>query len=447
MNDKQDLTQGGIADKLVRYFLPIAAGTLFQQLYNAVDAVIVGKFVGTVALAAVGGSASHIINLIISFFTALAGGAAVVIAQFFGARDESSMRRATGTAVAFCIAVGAVLGAVCIAMSRRFLLWTVCPEDTLEDAVTYLHIYFAGTVLVLLFNMESGVLRAVGDSRSPFIFLFICCLCNIGLDLVFVICFDMAVAGVAYATVISQFISVILTTWRLCTAKGAYRLELRNVRFNRRIIGKMMHLGVPAGLQESMFGIANLILQVAVNLLGTTAVAAWTLSSKIDGFYWALVSAAGMAITNFSGQNFGANRLDRVRQCEKVGLRLFVAITVGMSALLLTAGRAALPLFTDDQAVVDATWIIMRNIVPFYFLWTYIEVISGVLRGVGDVVPPVIICGLGACLLRILWVVTVYAAVPTLQIVTLAFPVSWIVSGLAFMIYFRRGKWQRIYKA
>jgi len=447
MKSNQDLTQGSIAGKLLTFFLPIAVGTIFQQLYNAVDAIIVGKFVGTVALAAVGGSSSQIINLIICFFVALAGGATVIIAQFFGAKDGEAMRRSTGTAVAFCIVTGIILSVVCIALTPKFLEWMASPEDTVADSTTYLRIYFASSAFVLLYNIESGILRAVGDSRTPLVILVVCCVCNIVLDLVFVLYLKLEVAGVAYATVISQIISAGLTTWKLRKVDGPYRLEWKYVRFDQKILQKMMHIGVPAGLQQSMFGISNLLLQVAVNLLGTTAVAAWSLSGKIDGFFWAVNSAAGTAITTFAGQNYGAGRIDRVKDSQKVGLKLFAAMTVAISGLILLTARSILPLFTDDPAVIDDTWTIIINIVPYYFIWIYIEIVSGILRGVGDAVPPVIICGLGICLFRVIWIMTVYKFIPTLAIVTLCYPCSWLVACIAFFVYYRKGKWLKAFTA
>lgn len=439
---KQDLTEGSIGRKLFLYFLPIAAGTLFQQLYNAADAIIVGKFVGTVALAAVGGSAANVTNLLIGFFVALSGGSTVIIAQLFGAKDNSSMQKATGTAVAFCLIAGLGLTVIGLILTPAFLRLLQSPDDTLLDATAYLRIVFAGVIPQLLYNIEAGILRAVGDSRSPFIYLLISCVSNIVLDLVFVVVFRLEVVGVAVATVLSQVISAVLATVKLMRCREAYRISLREIRIDRRLLGRMMHIGIPAGLQSSMYGVSNMILQVYVNLLGTTVVAAWSLSGKLDGFYWACSSAAGTAVMNFAAQNFGANRMDRVKSGTKLSLWLFVAVTLGFSVILLAIGRPVLPIFTDDAAVVDTTWLIMLYIVPTYFTWTFIEILSGVLRGVGDSVVPVVICGLGICLLRVVWIVIAYRIAPTLLTVSLSYPISWVVTDIAFLIYYKRGRWQ-----
>ena len=443
MRSQQDLTQGSIRGSLVGYFLPIAAGTLFQQLYNSVDAIIVGKFVGTEALAAVGGSAANIINLIIGLFVALSGGAAIIIAQLFGAREEELLPSATGTAVTFSVAAGLFLTVAGVLLAPNMLMWMKAPADTLADASLYLRIYFGGAVFVLLYNMEAGILRAVGDSRSPFIYLLVGCGANIVMDLLFVAVLGWGVAGVAIATVAAQVLSVIMATAKLFRSQGSYRLDLHQLRLRPALLRRMMRLGIPAGLQSAMYGVSNLILQVSINLLGTTVVASWSLSGKVDGFYWAVTGAAGTAVMNFAGQNYGARRLDRVHACRKVSLRLFIVITVAFSALLLSVGRLVLPIFTDDAAVIDTTWYIIKAFVPFYFLWTVIEVYSGVLRGVGDAVPPVVITGLGICLMRVVWVLTAYRAVPTLGCVCICYPLSWLITDVALIIHYHRGRWEK----
>ncbi len=440
INVKNDLTEGSIVKKLIAYFLPIAAGTMFQQLYNAADAIVVGKFVGTIALAAVGGSAAHITNLLIGFFVALSGGSTVVIAQLFGAKNEESIQKATGTAIAFCIISGIVLTVVGFACTPVFLRILQSPPDTIAASTVYLRIVFLGVTAQLLYNMEAGVLQAVGDSKSPFIYLLVCCITNIILDLLLVAVFKMGVAGAAIATIASQLMSAVLATVKLMRSKEAYRITLKGIGLHRELLGRMLRIGIPAGLQSSMYGISNMIIQVAVNLLGTATVAAWSLSGKIDGFYWACSNAAGIAVMNFAAQNYGAGRMDRVHDCEKLSLKLFMGVTLLFSALLLGVGRSVLPIFNDDADVLAKTWQVMLYMVPLYFTWTYIEIISGVLRGIGDAVVPVIIIGVGVCLLRVVWIATVYRSHPNMLNVCLAYPISWIVTDIAFFFYYRRVK-------
>ena len=438
-----DLTEGSIGKKLLLYFVPIAAGTLFQQLYNAADAIIVGKFVGTVALAAVGGSAANITNLLIGFFVALSGGCTVIIAQLYGARDNITLQRATGTAMTFCLITGVMLTVVGCIWTPQMLEAMRSPENTMADSVLYLRIIFMGVTAQLVYNIEAGILRAVGDSRSPFVYLLVCCVANVILDLVFILVFRWGVMGAAIATIISQALSAVLATIKLCRCTEAYRITLRGLRIDGRLLKSMLRIGIPAGLQNTMYAVSNIIQQVAVNLLGTAAVAGWSLSGKIDGFYWACSNAAGLAIMNFAAQNYGARRMDRIHQCVRLSLKIFLSVTAAFSVLLLTLGRMALPLFTDDPEVIAVTGTVMLYIVPFYFAWTLIEIISGTLQGVGDAVVPVIICGTGICLVRIAWIFTVYRMHQTIQTVCLAYPVSWAITDVAFILYYLKGRWRR----
>lgn len=372
---------------------------------------------------------------------ALSGGSAVVIAQLFGAKDEESIHKATGTAVAFCIISGIALTIVGLVFTPFFLRILQSPENTIPEATTYLRIVFLGVTAQLLYNIEAGVLRAVGDSKSPFIYLFICCMINIFLDLLLVAVLKMGVAGAAIATIASQIMSAALATVKLMRSSEAYRITVKGICIDRYLLGRMLRIGIPAGLQSSMYAISNMIIQVAVNLLGTATVAAWSLTGKLDGFYWACSNAAGIAVMNFAAQNYGAGHMDRVHSCEKLSLKMFMGVTLLFSAALLGLGRFVLPVFTDDAEVLTQTWQMMLYMVPLYFTWTYIEIISGVLRGIGDAIVPVIIIGVGVCLLRIVWIVTVYNAHPTMLNVCLAYPISWIVTDIAFFFYYRRVKW------
>ena len=256
----RDLTQGPIWKKLILFFLPIAASTWFQQLYNAVDSIIVGRFVGTEALAAVGGSAATLTNLVIGFFTALTGGASVVIAQLYGGKKEEPLRRATGTAVLLCFLIGLVLTGICLIFVPTFLVWLKTPADTLADATDYLRIYFSCSSVVLVLNIESGILRAVGDSRRPFLFMFAACILNIVLDYVFVVYLHWNVKGVAYATVLSQVLNFLLLTASLLRTREAYGLRWKELRLDGGLIRRMMRIGVPASLEASMYNVSNMVL-------------------------------------------------------------------------------------------------------------------------------------------------------------------------------------------
>ena len=437
-----DLTEGVVWKKLLTFFLPIAAGTCIQQLYNAVDGLIVGRFVGTVALAAVGGSSAQIINLLIGFFVAITSGASIVIAQVYGAGRERDVKVAAGNAIAVFALVGAALSVFGLLASPAMLRLLKTPEDTMDAAVLYLRLYFLGVPFVLVLNMESNMLRAVGDSFSPFLYMVVGCVSNIVLDVLFVTVFHWGVAGVAIATVAAQMINMGLLTLLLVRTKESYRLSLRELKLRGAYLTNMLRLGIPAGLQSSMYAVSNMIIQIGVNSLGTVVVASWAMTSKTDGIFWAVSNALGAAITSFVGQNLGAGRQDRIRQCVRQGLILSTIITVGLSALILLLGKPLLRLLTTDAAVIETTYLMMLYFVPFYITWVLIEVLSAVLRGVGDAVRPVVIIGLGICLLRIVWIVTLFALRHTLFVLCMCYPASWIVTSLAMLIYYRRGRWR-----
>lgn len=435
---KGDLTGGSIGKSLIFFFIPILAGTWFQQLYNAVDAAIVGRFVGHEALAAVGGSVATILNLFIGFFVALSTGASVVISHIFGARNEDGeLAKATGTATAFSLIFGLGCSVVCFILAPKMLEWMKTPAETISDALVYLRLSFSATAVVLLLNTESAVLRAVGDSTRPFVFMAISCVINIALDLLFVAHLGMGVRGAALATVISQCVNCLLLTLTLFTSKQPYALKFKNIRLHRSVFKRMMRIGLPSGLEASMYSVSNIVMQVAVNALGTVVVASWSLAGKLDGFYWAMAQAANAAVVSFVGQNYGAGRMDRVRSSVKTALRLFSVLTLVMSALLIASAPIALKLFTTDKSVLSTTYTVMLYFVPFYFIWSAIEVLSGTLRGMGDT-KPVLITGVGICFFRILWVLIAYRIFPTLFCVSISYIISWTLTLLAMIFYYKK---------
>lgn len=438
---RKDLTEGVVWKKLLVFFLPIAAGTCIQQLYNAVDGLIVGRFVGTVALAAVGGSSAQIINLLIGFFVAITAGASVVIAQVYGAGRTRDVQLATGNAIAVFALLGCLLMVLGLAASPAMLSLMRTPADTMPGSVLYLRIYFLGVPFILVLNMESNMLRAVGDSFSPFVYMVAGCLANIVLDVVFVVWFGWGIAGVAIATVASQVLNMALLTIKLLHTPEDYRMSFRELRLKGVYLANMLRLGIPSGLQSSMYAVSNMIIQVGVNSLGTVVVASWAMTSKTDGIFWAVSNALGAAITSFIGQNLGAGRHDRVKLCVKEGMILAGVITVALSGLIMLAAKPLLRLLTNDEAVIATTYEIMTYFVPYYFTWTAIEVLSAVLRGSGDAVRPVVIIGLGICLFRVIWIVTLFAWYHTLPVLCLCYVASWVVTSTALLLYFRKGTW------
>ncbi|MBR7174209.1 MAG: MATE family efflux transporter [Clostridia bacterium] len=439
--EKANLTEGSVWKKLLIFFLPIAAGTIIQQLYNAVDGLIVGRFVGTNALAAVGGSSAQIINVLVGFFVAMTAGASVIIGQIYGAGRKEDLNRAIGTAVTVMALFGFGLMLIGLAASPALLRLLNTPEETMEGAVLYLRIYFLGVPFLMVLNMESSILRALGDSVHPFLYMVVGCVLNIAMDALFVIMFNWGVAGVAVATVAAQAVNTALLTRQLSRDGQEYRLTLRDLGVQGVYLANMLRLGVPAGLQSSMYSVSNMIIQVAVNSLGTVVVASWAMSGKTDGFYWAISNAIGAAITSFIAQNYGAGRTDRVRQCVRQGLIMHFVTTAVVSAILMLSAIPVLRLLTPDEAVVETTYQIMSYFVPFYFTWVLVEVLSAVLRGAGDAVYPVVIIGIGICLFRVIWILTVFAHFGTLLSLCLSYTVSWTITSAALVIYYKKGRW------
>ena len=442
-NDRTDLTTGTVWKKLLVFFVPIAAGTIIQQLYNAADGLIVGRFVGTNALAAVGGSSAQIINVLVGFFVAMTAGASVVIGHIYGAGRTEDLDRAIGNAVTGMALSGVLLAVFGVLASPALLRLLNTPEETLEGAVLYLRIYFLGVPFVMILNMESSILRALGDSFHPFLFMVAGCLLNIALDLLLVVGLGWGIAGVAVATVAAQLMNAGLLTWLLMRGGKGYRLTFRNLKLKGVYLLNMLRLGIPAGMQSSMYSISNMIIQVGVNSLGTVVVASWAMSGKTDGIFWAVSNAIGAAITSFIAQNHGAGRMDRVRQCVRQGLIMAFLVTAGISTLLMVFGIPMLRVLTPDEAVVETTYQIMSYFVPYYFTWVLVEVLSAVLRGVGDALYPVLIIGTGICLFRVIWVATVFAHFGTLLALCLSYVVSWVLTSIALLIYYKKGGWMK----
>jgi len=436
-----DLTQGSILKSLLRFFFPILFGMLFQQLYNTVDAVVVGRVVGAEALAAVGGSPAVIINLVIGIFTGMASGATVIISQYYGARDDERLGRAVHTILLFCLIAGAAL----TLLGRLSAMWSLravkTPEDILDLSCSYLRIYYLGAVPLLLFNVASGILRAVGDSRRPLYYLGVCCGMNIALDLLFVAALRWGVNGVAWATVISQLTGAVLILVRLVRSEGPERMELRKLRIDAPSLKRILYIGVPAAIQGAMYSISNILIQAAINDFGTVVVAAWTAISKFDGVYWVTSNSFGAAICTFVGQNFGAGKYDRMREGVRKWLLTTLGTSVVLSALLIGLSRWGLRLFTTDAAVIAEATRMMWYFIPYYAIWSFIEIISNTLRGAGDAIAPTVISLIGVCLLRILWIAFVVPRWHTVMCISVSYPVTWFITAATFVIYYYKSNW------
>lgn len=433
---KNQITEGVIWKQLLFFFFPILLGTLFQQLYNTADTVVVGRFVGTQALAAVGGSTGQIVNLVVNFFVGLASGATVIIARYYGARDRIKLNNALHTAIALSIVGGIVTGIAGILLTPSLLKMMNTPADVIEGSTMYLRIYFAGIIFVFVYNIGSGILRAVGDSKRPLYFLIVCCFLNIFLDILFVVYLKLGVKGAAFATVISQAVSALLVILSLTKSVDIYRLLPNKIRFYKSLLIAIITIGLPAGLQSVMYGISNIIIQTSLNSLGTETVAAHTAFAKIDAIYWMISGAFSVSIITFIGQNYGARKFDRMKKSIKVCLLMDLIASLLLTTVMLLAGPYLLRLFTSDQEVIEIGMQIIHIIAPSYALFIFIEILSSSLRGMGNVVVPMLMtCG-GVCVLRILWIFIFVRTHLSVTTILMSYPISWGFTAVLFIIYF-----------
>lgn len=430
------ITEGSIFGQLLLFFFPILFGTFFQQLYNTADAVVVGRFVGKQALAAVGGTTSTLINLMVGFFVGLSSGATVVISQYYGAKKADKVHWAVHTSVAFSVIGGVLFMAVGLVGARWALTAMHTPEDVMDHAVTYIRIYFLGMVPNLLYNMGAGILRAVGDSRRPLYFLIGSCFVNIILDVVLVAVLRMGVAGAALATISSQLFSAILVILCLTRTQDMYKVEWRKIRIDSRMLQRIIRIGIPAGMQSVMYNISNIIIQAGVNNLGTDNVTAWATYGKVDGLYWMMINALGISVTTFVGQNYGARRMDRVRKGAGACMVIGVVLTAIVSTALYFWGYLFIELFTWDPQVQLISQSLIRFMVPTFITYITIEILSGTLRGVGDAWMPLIITGVGVCLVRVIWIIFALPHFNTILAAAFCYPMTWALTSAAFAVYY-----------
>ncbi|MCI9361861.1 MAG: MATE family efflux transporter [Hungatella sp.] len=447
--NQNQITEGVIWQQLLLFFFPILFGTFFQQLYNTVDAIVVGRFVGKEALAAVGGPTGVIINLLVGFFVGLASGATVIISQYYGAKKPEMVGYAVHTAIAFSILCGGAITVIGFFGAPIALRGMGTPADVVEHAILYMRIYFIGTIFNLIYNIGSGILRAVGDSKRPLYFLIASCMTNIVLDLCFVVGLKMGVAGVALATILSQAVSTVLVLLVLTHTKDMHRVSFSQIKLDQRMLKRIIRIGLPAGLQSVMYSSSNVIIQSSVNSLGTDTVAAWTAYGKIDAMFWMIVNAFGISITTFVGQNFGAEKLDRVKKGIRICLAMAMGATICMSAFLYRFGLYIFEIFTTDAAVLDIGLEILHFLVPTFFTYVVVEIYSGALRGIGDSWIPMFLTMIGVCALRVVWLLTVVPFHKTIRMIVFSYPLTWVVTSIFFLIYLhiysRLGKKKRFH--
>ena len=438
MEEQNRALTGPVYRQILFFFVPILFGTFCQQLYNTADAVIVGQVLGTEALAAVGGTTGVLANFVVNLFVGIASGTTVVVAQHFGAGNYDGLRRTVHTSMALSFAGGAVLTVLGIALARGALALLGTPSDVIGFATTYLRIYFLGVIPSFVYNVGSGILRAVGDTKRPLYFLIIACLVNIVLDVLFVAVIHMGVAGAALATILSQLVSALLTLRVLTHTTRVYRYIPADTRFDKNTLRAVLNVGIPAGFQSNLYSVSNMLIQSVVNSFGTSVVAAWTAYGKIDSFFWMVTAAYGVAVTTFAGQNYGARRFDRVRKGVRVTLAMEFASAAAIGALFYTFAPQLLSIFSRDAAVIEVGTTMARFLPPLYFTYVAVEVLAGTVRGCGDAVMPTVLVALGVCVLRVAWVLIFVPMNRSLVTLFVSYPISWAFTSVLFVFYYLR---------
>lgn len=431
----RNMTEGNIWMHLILFALPLLIGNLFQQLYNTVDSIVVGNFVSKTALAAVG-STDNIINTIIGFFSGLATGAGVVISHSFGSGDKKALHRAVHTTITLTFVLSIFFTIAGLLLAPLFLKLMATPEDVLPEASAYLRIYFAGVSGLMIYNMGSGILRAVGDSRRPLYILILCAVTNIVLDLAFVVYLGAGVEGVAYATIISQWISAILVLVILTKEQSDYRLVWKDLRIDKRTTLSILRIGLPAGLQMAITSFSNVFVQSYINQFGSSCMAGWTTYGKLDKFCLLPIQSLGLAITTFVGQNLGAKKMERARK----GTAYAVILSIGAALVLMMPVMAAAPmlaaLFTKDPEVIAYGVRFIRLMMPFYVAISFNQILGNALRGAGNSVVPMILMMSSFIVFRQIYLFAISHIYNTITSVALGYPFGWILCSVLLLIYY-----------
>ena len=437
------MTEGGIFKNLLFFATPLILGNLLQQMYNAVDSIIVGNYVGSNALAAVGAGAS-LIYLLIAFSLGASVGAGVIVSQYLGAKDKEGVHKAVHTAMTISIILGLILTAGGILFSRKLLVMMNTPAEILDDAVSYLRIYSYGLIFNVVYNMAAGILNAAGNSRRSLMYLAAAAVVNIFMDLLLIAGLKIGVAGAAIATNFSQAISCILALWFLFRVPADYRISLKSLRIHKAMALRIIQIGLPTGIQNMVISFSNILIQASINQYGATAVAGFSAYLKIDGFNILPVLSFSMAITTFIGQNYGAGKYDRMKKGMWVTLLMGIVYTVLTGILLLTFSGQIMRLFSEDVGVITYGQTAMRYFCPFYWILAILHSLAGTVRGTGKSIPPMVVLLVSLCLFRIVWIQLVLPYYTSIEGIFILYPVSWLVGAVLMILYTWRGKWIKL---
>lgn len=439
---KNLMTEGNIWRKIIFFSIPMILGNLLQQMYNAVDSVIVGNYVGSNALAAVGSSTS-IINLLIAFSMGASAGAGVVVSQFIGAGNKKGVRISVHTAIAIAIILGMILTAAGIIFTPTILKWMRTPEEVMRESVVYLRLYSAGLLFSVVYNMAAGILNAVGDSKRPLIYLGSASFLNIVLDIILINWMKMGIAGAAIATNISQILSCILILVFLSKVPENYQLKFREIKIYKKMAGRIIKIGLPTAIQNTVISFSNILVQSSVNTFGAKAMAGFGAYLKLDGFNILPILSFSMAVTTFTGQNYGAGKTDRLKKGMWAVVIMGVVYTLALGAIILMFSDFFMGIFTQDKEVMYYGIKAMKYFCPFYFLLSIMHGLGGTIRGTGKTVPPMVILLISLCLFRIVWIQFIVPKFNTIDIIYLLYPVSWFVGMVLMVLYAWKGSWRK----
>lgn len=443
--DKNNLTEGVIWQKILFFALPILLGQIFQQLYNTFDSLIVGRFLGDQALAAVSSSGS-LIFMLVGFFQGVAMGAAVIIAKEYGAKNNKAMRLAIHTDVAFGLTAGVLLTVLGVVFTPTILRWMNTPADVLPQSVEYFRFYFCGAIFTVMYNIFVGILQAVGDSRHPLYYLILSSLVNVALDLILVGGFRFGVGAAALATTISQGLSAVLCLIQLLRSNGEYKLRLREIGFHWNSLKNIIRYGLPSGVQNSVIALANLVVQTNINGFGQSAMAGCGAYFKIEGFAFLPITCFAQALTTFVGQNLGAKRYDRVKKGVRFGLvcSMSLAEVIGITFWLLAP--VLIGIFSDSPEVVDFGVRQARVEALFYCMLAMAHCIAGIMRGAGKATVPMFTMLGFWCVLRVAYITVALHFYPDIRIVFSAYPLTWCSSCVVFLLYFLKADWMHSFE-
>lgn len=434
------MIEGKISKSIILFALPIFLGNLFQQLYNVVDSIVVGNVLGKEALAAVSSTGS-LINLIIGLINGIFVGAGVVIARYYGAKNNKSLPKAVHTTIAFGFIAGIIVTAFGIIFTPSLLKLMGTPSDVFADSVTYLRIYFTGGIGIVMYNACVGIFQAVGDSKRPLYYLIVAAITNVVLDILFVAVFDFGVGGAAVATVISQFVSAILGFFKLTKVDGDYKIYIKKIKIDGEMLKILMKMGLPTGIQNSIVAFANVIVQSNINQFGSIAMAGSGSYSKLEGFAFLPITSFSVALTTFVGQNLGAKQHDRAKEGARFGIIVGVALAQIIGIIIWIFAPKLIGFFNSDPAVIGEGVIRAKIICLFYFLLALSHCLSGILRGAGKTNIPMIVMLVSWCLIRVSYITIMVKIIPDIRVVFWAYPLTWLISSAAFLIYYKKTNW------